>query len=97
YGIPVALSSRSCNQKNDRMTLAQGLAVGIVAVMMALFVWGRIRYDVVAMLALVAAVFAGIVPAKEAFSGFSDDVVVIVAAALVVSAAVARSGVTELA
>jgi di/tricarboxylate transporter len=79
------------------VTLAQGLAFGIVGVMMALFVWGRIRYDVVAMLALVAAVFVGIVPAKEAFAGFSDDVVVIVAAALVVSAAVARSGVTELA
>ena len=79
------------------MTLAQGLAFGIVGVMMVLFVWGRIRYDVVAMLALVAAVFAGIVPAKEAFSGFSDDVVVIVAAALVVSAAVAKSGVTEFA
>src|SRR5215213_2298506 len=79
------------------MTLQQGLAFAIVGAMMALFVWGRIRYDVVAMLALVAAVFCGIVPAKEAFSGFSDDVVIIVAAALVVSAAVAKSGITELA
>ena len=79
------------------MTLQQGLAFAIVGIMMALFVWGRIRYDVVAMLALVAAVFCGIVPAKEAFTGFSDDVVVIVAAALVVSAAVAKSGITELA
>ena len=79
------------------MTLAQGFAFGIVGVMMALFVWGRIRYDVVAMLALVAAVFTGIVPAKEAFTGFADDVVIIVAAALVVSAGIARSGVTELA
>jgi len=63
--------------------------------MMALFVWGKLRYDVVAMLALLAAVLTGIVPAKEAFSGFSDDVVIIVAAALLVSAAVAKSGVTE--
>ncbi|MGZ8197712.1 MAG: SLC13 family permease [Burkholderiales bacterium] len=77
------------------MTLAQGFAFAIVAIMMALFVWGRIRYDVVALLALVAAVFTGIVPAKEAFVGFADDVVIIVAAALVVSAAVARSGITE--
>jgi di/tricarboxylate transporter len=79
------------------MTLSQALAFAIVGVMMALFVWGRIRYDVVALLALVAAVFGGIVPAKEAFSGFSDDVVIIVGSALVVSAAVARSGITELA
>ena len=77
------------------MTFAQGSAFAIVAVMMALFVWGRLRYDVVAMLALFASVVVGIVPAKEAFSGFSDDVVIIVATALLVSAAVARSGVTE--
>jgi di/tricarboxylate transporter len=77
------------------MTLQQSLAVGIVVVMMGLFVWGRFRYDLVAALALLAAVAVGIVPAKEAFSGFSDDVVIIVASALLVSAAVARSGVTE--
>ena len=77
------------------MTNPQILAVSIVVVMMGLFVWGRLRYDLVAALALLAAVIAGIVPAKEAFSGFSDDVVIIVASALLVSAAVARSGVTE--
>lgn len=79
------------------MTLPQGLAFAIVGIMMAMFVWGRIRYDVVAMLALVAAVLCGIVPAKDAFTGFSDDVVIIVAAALVASAAIAKSGITELA
>jgi di/tricarboxylate transporter len=77
------------------VTLDQGLAFGIVGGMMALFAWGRPRYDVVALLALLAAVAVGIVPAKEAFSGFSDDVVVIVASALLVSAAVARSGIAE--
>ncbi|HYC48632.1 MAG TPA: SLC13 family permease [Burkholderiales bacterium] len=77
------------------MTLQQAFAFAIVGTMMALFVWGRLRYDVVALLALLASVLVGIVPAKEAFSGFSDDVVVIVATALLVSAAVAKSGVTE--
>lgn len=77
------------------MTLPQGLAFAIVGLMMGLFVWGRLRYDVVAMLALTAAVIVGIVPAKEAFTGFADDVVIIVGTALVVSAAVARSGITE--
>ncbi|HRO59355.1 MAG TPA: SLC13 family permease [Burkholderiaceae bacterium] len=78
------------------MTLDQGFAFAIVAVMMALFVWGRIRYDLVALLALLASVVAGIVPADEAFDGFSSDIVVIVASALIVSAAVARSGVVEI-
>lgn len=75
------------------MTNPQILAFAILAAMMALFVWGRLRYDLVAMLALLAAVLAGIVPYNKAFSGFSDDIIFIVASALVVSAAVARSGV----
>jgi di/tricarboxylate transporter len=77
------------------MTVPQILAFSIVGGMMALFVWGRLRYDLVALLALLAALAVGIVPPKEAFKGFSDDVVIIVAAALLVSAAVARSGVIE--
>src|SRR5919106_282135 len=77
------------------MTLDQGLAFGIIIVTMALFAWGRWRYDLVAATALVAAVATGIVSPDQAFKGFSDDIVIIVASALVVSAAVARSGVIE--
>ena len=46
------------------MTLDQGLAFAIVIGMMALFVWGRFRYDLVALLALLAAIAAGIVPTE---------------------------------
>ena len=77
------------------MTLDQGLAFIIVIFMMALFAWGRLRYDLVAVLALLAAIVARIVPPDKAFTGFSDDIVIIVASALVVSAAVARSGLVE--
>ncbi|HKS65132.1 MAG TPA: SLC13 family permease [Xanthobacteraceae bacterium] len=77
------------------MTLPQALSFGIIAATMALFAWGRLRYDLVALLALLAAIATGIVPFDKAFSGFSDDIVIIVACALLVSAAVARSGVVE--
>lgn len=77
------------------MTTPQLLSVSLVAVMMAAFLWGRLRYDIVAMLALLAGVAIGIVPAGEAFKGFSDDIVIIVGSALVLSAAVARSRVIE--
>ena len=77
------------------MTLQQAIAFAIVAGMMAMFFWGRLRYDLVAVLTLLIAIAAGIVPHDKAFSGFSDDIVIIVASALVVSAAVARSGVIE--
>src|SRR3954469_20229101 len=74
------------------MTIDQTLAFAVLVGMMTLFIWGRLRYDLVAILALLAGVFVGIVPYDKAFSGFSDDVVIIVASALIVSAAVARSG-----
>jgi di/tricarboxylate transporter len=77
------------------MTTPQALAFAILAGMMGLFVWGRMRYDLVAVLALLAAVTVGIVSPDDAFSGFSDDIVIIVASALVISAAIERSGVVE--
>lgn len=77
------------------MTTAQILAFAVIGLMMAAFIWGRFRYDVVAAVSLLVAVLVGIVPAADAFSGFSDDIVVIVASALIVSAAVSRSGVME--
>ena len=75
------------------MTLDQSFAFAIVLGMVALFVWNRLRYDLVAMLALLTAMTAGIVPPEKAFAGFSDQVVIIVASALVLSAAVGKSGV----
>lgn len=77
------------------MTWQQAAAFGLIGLMMAAFVWGRFRYDLVAMVALLSAVLIGIVPADKAFSGFSDDIIAIIASALVVSAAVARSGIVE--
>ncbi len=77
------------------MTHPQLLAFAILAAMMGLFVWGRLRYDLVAVLALLASVAAGTVPVDKAFLGFADDIVIIVGSALVVSAAVARSGIIE--
>jgi di/tricarboxylate transporter len=77
------------------MTNPQILAFLILIAMMLLFVWGRLRYDVVAMAALLASVAAGTVPPDKAFTGFSDDIVIIVGSALVVSAAVARAGIVE--
>lgn len=79
------------------MTLPQALAFLLIAAMMVAFIWGRWRYDIVAVGALLTALALGIVSPSDAFSGFSDDIVIIVASALIVSAAVSRSGVMEVA
>ncbi|MDP3405473.1 MAG: SLC13 family permease [Brevundimonas sp.] len=79
------------------MTLQQGLAFALVGLTIAAFLWGRIRYDLIALGALVLGLAIGVIPAEAAFDGFRNDVTVIIAAALVVSAAFARSGIAELA
>ena len=77
------------------MTLDQALAFGLIACTVGCFLWGRVPYDLTAMAALTVGVAIGIIPASKAFDGFSDEVVIIIAAALVVSAAIARSGIIE--
>lgn len=79
------------------MTTEQILAFAVIGAMMVAFLWDRLRYDVVACVTLIVAVALGLVPAAEAFSGFSDDIVIIVGSALVVSAGVARSGIVDFA
>ena len=77
------------------MTLDQGLAFGLMGATIGFFLWGRFAYDAVALGALLAGVLIGVIPADKAFEGLSDDVVVIVAAALIISQAVAKSGAVE--
>lgn len=79
------------------MTLQQGLAFGLIALTIGAFIWGRFRFDLVAVVALVAGLAVGVIPAEAAFDGFKNDVTVIIACALIVSAAFARSGIVELA
>jgi di/tricarboxylate transporter len=77
------------------LPLNQIEAFAIVGAMLALFMWDRLRYDLVAALALLAAMLTGIVPADKAFEGFANQVIIIIASVLVVSRAIARSGIID--
>ncbi|MDE2405563.1 MAG: SLC13 family permease [Sphingomonadales bacterium] len=77
------------------MTGQQALAFAILGGAILLFAWGRFRFDLVALGALLVGMATGDVSPRHAFSGFASDVVVIIASALVVSAAIARSGAVE--
>lgn len=70
--------------------------VGIVLLLaLVLFIWERWRYDVVALLALLALTIPGIVPADDAFSGFGHPAVITVAAVLVITEALINSGLID--
>jgi di/tricarboxylate transporter len=77
------------------MTLQQGLAFALILGAVVCFAWGRFRYDVVALCVLLAGLLIGVIPFKTAFDGFRNDIVVIIATALIVSRAIERSGVVE--
>jgi len=77
------------------MTTAQALAFALMGGAVLLFIWGKLRYDLVAVLALLVGVLIGVIPRKEMFSGFSNDLIWIIASVLVLSAAIARSGLIE--
>ncbi|MCZ2203907.1 SLC13 family permease [Bartonella sp. A05] len=77
------------------MTGNQIMAFSIIGIMMIVFIWDRFRYDIVAICTLLISCIVGLVSPKEAFSGFSNDIVIIVGSVFVVSAAVSRSGVME--
>ncbi|MBA8818384.1 SLC13 family permease [Ochrobactrum sp. P6BS-III] len=79
------------------MTHQQILSFAVIVLMMGAFIWGKFRYDIVALCALLLGIAVGVVPFDKAFTGFSDDIVIIVGSALVVSAGVARSGLMQLA
>ena len=77
------------------MTLDQAIAFGLMGVTVAFFVYGKLRYDLIALAALVAGALLGVIPADAMFSGFANELIWIIASALLLSAAIARSGVVE--
>lgn len=78
------------------MTTDQAAILAILAGALGLFIWGRWRHDLVALLALIAAVAAGVVDSAAAFSGFGHPAVITVAAVLVISRGLSNTGAVEL-
>lgn len=73
----------------------QILILAILAVTVAMFLWGRWRHDMVAIGALLACVVTGLLPASEAFLGFGHPAVVSVACVLVLSRGLQLSGAVD--
>ncbi|UZJ44427.1 SLC13 family permease [Marinimicrobium sp. C6131] len=74
------------------MTLDQTLILSILAASIGLFLWGRWRHDMVALAALLACVFTGLIPGQEAFAGFGHGAVITVACVLILSRGLQSTG-----
>ncbi len=60
-----------------------------------LFIWGRYRHDIVAIICLLFLVIIGIISAQEAFSGFAHPAVITVATVLIVSSGLQNAGIVD--
>ncbi len=73
----------------------EAILFGVLLLTLVMFAAGRIRYDIVALAALVILTVVGIVPPAEAFLGFSHPAVITVAAVLVLSEVFRSSGIVD--
>lgn len=78
------------------MTLEIGIVLLILTISVLLFVTEWVRLDVVELLVLGALALTGLVSPAEALSGFSSPAVVTVWAVLILSSALARTGVASI-
>lgn len=69
--------------------------LGIIVTTLVLFIWGKWRYDVVALMALGACALFKLVPVDQIFSGFGHPATVTVAIVLILSYGLTKSGVVE--
>ena len=70
----------------------QLLIAAILVATIGAFLWGRWRHDMVAVGALLACAFTGLVPFADAFAGFAHPAVITVACVLVLSHGLQTSG-----
>lgn len=77
------------------MTGEQIFLFALFGATFAFFVWGRVRYDLVAFSALLIAVAAGHIEPESAFEGFGHPAVIIIALVLIVSRGLVNSGAVE--
>lgn len=78
------------------MTFEQMFLFGLFIAVFAMLIWGKYRYDLVAFSALVIALIVGVVPYKDAFSGFGHPATIIIALVLIVSRGLINSGAIDL-
>ncbi|MEQ8409794.1 MAG: SLC13 family permease [Gammaproteobacteria bacterium] len=77
------------------MTFHQVSLIVILISLLVLLVWGRWRYDVVALGALFVAGLLGVVPQAELFSGFGNPATITVVLVLIISFGLTRSGAVD--
>ena len=78
------------------MTLPIAFVLALLVIAIALFATERISVDLITFLLLIALVLGGVLKPHEAFEGFADDIIIILASIFVISGALQETGVLDL-
>jgi di/tricarboxylate transporter len=77
------------------MTFDQAIVSLTLLFCIIMFIWGKVRYDIVALIGLFITIVTGVVDSSQAFIGFSEPAVIMVACILILSHILQTSGVME--
>ncbi len=77
------------------MVWEQVLILIVLLVMVGLFIWAKLRYDLVALIGLIIVAVTGLTEPQAVFAGFGHPAVVTVAAVLVISKGLLNSGLVD--
>ncbi|MDE2748838.1 MAG: SLC13 family permease [Chloroflexota bacterium] len=77
------------------LTSAELTVIGIIAILLGLIFFTRLRIDIIALLVLLTVALARLVPADAALSGFSSSVVITIIGLLVITSGLEQTGVMQ--
>lgn len=77
------------------LTSPEITVIGIIAILLGLIFFTRLRIDIIALLVLLMVALAQLVPPSDALSGFSSSVVITIIGLLVITRALQQTGVMQ--
>ena len=69
---------------------------GVLVLAAGFFIWGKIRSDIVALCALLALMLTNVLTVEEALSGFSNNIVIMMAALFIVGGGIFQTGLAKM-
>lgn len=71
------------------------ITIIVLIITIAMFIWGRVRGDIVAVAALMVLTATGVLTTEEALSGFSSSIVIMMVGLFVVGGAILQTGLAQ--
>lgn len=68
------------------------ITISVLFVTAVLFVWGKIRADIVALCSLLVLVLTNVITTNEALAGFSNPIVIMIPALFIIGGAISQTG-----